>query len=66
MWKVIPYIDLGLEKLGQPMNYQEFNLIEDIERNIVINKQKYDYSALKDSFKEFIKKGTIISNKFRC
>lgn len=48
------------------MNYQEFNLIEDIERNIVINKQKYDYSVLKDSFKEFIKKGTIISNKFRC
>lgn len=60
------FIDSGLEKLGQPMNYQEFNLIEDIERNIVINKQKYDYSALKDSFKEFIKKGTIISNKFRC
>lgn len=48
------------------MNYHEFNLIEDIERNIIINKQKYEYSVLKDSFKDFIKKGTIISNKLRC
>lgn len=33
------------------MNYHEFRLIEDIERHIVINKQKYDYGLLKDSFK---------------
>lgn len=57
---------LGLEKLAQGMNYHEFSLIEDIERQIVINKQKYEYQAFKESIKDFIKKGTIISNKIRC
>ena len=48
------------------MSYHEINLIEDIETQIVINKQKYDYGTLKDSFKDFIRKGTIITNKLRC
>lgn len=48
------------------MNYQEISLIEDIETQMVINKQRYDYMTLKDSFKDFIKKGTIITNKLRC
>ena len=56
----------GLEKLAQEMNYHQIKLIEDIETQIVINKQKYDYTALKDSFKDFVKKGTIITNKLRC
>ncbi len=48
------------------MNYHEISLIEDIETQIVINKQKYEYNVLKDSFKDFIKKGTVIKNKLRC
>jgi hypothetical protein len=56
----------GLEALAKPVDYREIRLLESVESELALGKQRYQFKELADALKEYLAKGRQITNRIRC
>jgi hypothetical protein len=56
----------GLSELSQDIEYKEIHLLENVESDIALGKQHYQFKELLDALRDYLKKGREITNRIRC
>ena len=52
--------------MGKPVDYREIKLLEGIETEVCMGKQRYQFKEIQDSLKDYMRKGREIVNRIRC
>jgi hypothetical protein len=48
------------------VEYREIRLLESVEADLGLGKQRYQFKEVQEALKEYLKKGREIVNRIRC